>query len=238
MVEIGSYCNILPFGVHQYGVCDLAFSIHSSRVSGGEVMNKIMVEICLLRPMEKWVMAVSLSSNCTLVARFLNSLISSWNPSLGVLCIFVLVWFLEESEYVTVCFYFGVKGIEVLVIVHNEFIEHLLFSFNARIGHPVIPLLQESNSLSSAHFAKNKGNLDLVRDIDSGVDREVCFYGLEPLCGKAVLISPVEVEVPVEDWVDMGFERLTGFTGGVGVWVTIVAGLTEVGTWGKELLGN
>ena len=47
-------------------------------------MDKIMVEICLSRPVEKRVTAVSLSSNCALVARFSNSLIYSWNPSLGV----------------------------------------------------------------------------------------------------------------------------------------------------------
>ena len=56
--------------------------------------------------------------------------------------------------------------------------------------------------------------------------------------GKAVLISPVEVEVMVVGWVDMGFEGLTGVTGGAGVRVTIVAGLTDVGTWSNEVLGN
>ena len=42
--------------------------------------------------------------------------------------------------------------------------------------------------------------------------------------GKAVLISPVEVEVPVVGWIDMGFEGLTGVTGGTGVRVTVVTG--------------
>ena len=56
--------------------------------------------------------------------------------------------------------------------------------------------------------------------------------------GKAVLISPVEVEVPVKGWVDIRFMGLTGFTGGTGIGVTIVAGLTDVRTWGKEVLGN
>ena len=51
--------------------------------------------------------------------------------------------------------------------------------------------------------------------------------------GKAVLISIVEVEILVGGWVDMGFKGLTGFTGGAGVRVTIVAGLTDIGTWGK-----
>ena len=56
--------------------------------------------------------------------------------------------------------------------------------------------------------------------------------------GKAILISPVEVEVLVVGWVDMGFEGLTGVTGGTGVRVTIVTGLTDVGTWGNKVLGN
>ena len=56
--------------------------------------------------------------------------------------------------------------------------------------------------------------------------------------GKAILISPVEVEVPVVGWVDIGFEGLTGVTGDAGVRVTIVAGLTDVGTWGNKVLGN
>ena len=53
---------------------------------------------------------------------------------------------------------------------------------------------------------------------------------------KAVLISVVDMEIPVKDWVDMGFEGLTGFTVGVGVGVTTVAGLIEIGMWGKGLL--
>ena len=53
--------------------------------------------------------------------------------------------------------------------------------------------------------------------------------------GKAILISPVEVEVPVVGWVDMG---VTGVTGGARTGVTRVAGLTDVGTWGNEVLGN
>ena len=56
--------------------------------------------------------------------------------------------------------------------------------------------------------------------------------------GKAVLISSVEVEVPVVGWVDMGFKGLTGVTGGTGVKVTIVAGLTNVGMWSNKMLGN
>ena len=36
----------------------------------------------------------------------------------------------------------------------------------------------------------------------------------------------------------MGFEGLTGVTGGAGVRVTIVAGLTDVGTWGNKVFGN
>ena len=56
--------------------------------------------------------------------------------------------------------------------------------------------------------------------------------------GKGVLISPIEVEVLVVGWVDMGFKGLTGVTGGTGVRVTIVAGLTVVGTWGNKVLGN
>ena len=56
--------------------------------------------------------------------------------------------------------------------------------------------------------------------------------------GKAILISPVEVEVPVVGWVDMGFKGLTGVTGGTGTGVTIVPGLTDIGMWGNEVLGN
>ena len=48
----------------------------------------------------------------------------------------------------------------------------------------------------------------------------------------------MEVGVPVVDWVDMGFEGLTGVAGGTGVKVTIVTGLTDVGTWGNKVLGN
>ena len=44
------------------------------------------------------------------------------------------------------------------------------------------------------------------------------------------------VVVPVEDWVDMGFEGLTGFAEGTGVGMSIVAGLTDIRTWGKGLL--
>ena len=53
--------------------------------------------------------------------------------------------------------------------------------------------------------------------------------------GKAILISPVEVEVLVVGWVDMG---VTGVTGGARTGVIIVAGFTDVGTWGNEVLGN
>lgn len=48
-------------------------------------MDRIMVEICLSRPMKKWMMVVSLSLNLTLLDKFSNSLIYSWNPLLGVL---------------------------------------------------------------------------------------------------------------------------------------------------------
>ena len=53
--------------------------------------------------------------------------------------------------------------------------------------------------------------------------------------GKAVLISPVEVETPVVGWVDMG---VTGVTGGARTGVIIVAGLIDMGMWGNEVLGN
>ena len=95
--------------------------------------------------------------------------------------VFVFAWFLEESGYVTVCFHLGVKGVKVLVVVHPEFLECLFFSFDASIGHFVIPFLQEGNSLSSAHFTKNEGDLDLIRGVNSWIDREVHFHGLEPL---------------------------------------------------------
>ena len=36
-------------------------------------------------------------------------------------------------------------------------------------------------------------------------------------------------------WVDMG---VTGVTGGARAGVIIVAGLTDMGTWGNEVLGN
>ena len=76
------------------------------------------------------------------------------------------------------------------------------------------------------------------------IDGEVCLHALshceasdglaENGASKAVLISIVEV--PVKGWVDIGFEELAGFTGGAGVRVMIVAGLTDIGTWGKGLL--
>ena len=53
--------------------------------------------------------------------------------------------------------------------------------------------------------------------------------------GKAILISPVEVEVLVVGWVDMG---VTGVTGGARTGVIIVAGFTDVGMWGNEVLDN
>ena len=53
--------------------------------------------------------------------------------------------------------------------------------------------------------------------------------------GKAVLISPVEVEVPVVGWVDM---RVTVDTGGARAGVIIVTGLTDVGMWGNKVLGD
>ena len=54
--------------------------------------------------------------------------------------------------------------------------------------------------------------------------------------GRAVLISVVDMVVPIEDWIDMGFEGLTGFAESTGVGMTIVAGLTDVRMWGKGLL--
>ena len=59
---------------------------------------------------------------------------------------------------------------------------------------------------------------------------------VENRAGKAILISPVEVEVSVVGWVDMGFKGLTGVTGVTRTGVTIVAGLTNIGTWGNEYL--
>ena len=58
--------------------------------------------------------------------------------------------------------------------------------------------------------------------------------------GNAVLISPVEVEVPVVGWVDMGVTGGTGagVTGGARAGVTMVAGLIDMGMWGNEVLGN
>ena len=56
--------------------------------------------------------------------------------------------------------------------------------------------------------------------------------------GKTILISSVEVGVPVVGWVDMGFKGLTGVTGGTGTGVTMITGLTDVGMWGNEVLGN
>ena len=51
---------------------------------------------------------------------------------------------------------------------------------------------------------------------------------------RAVLISAVDVVVV--GCVDMGFKGLAGPTGGAGVGVTMVAGLINIGTWGKGLL--
>ena len=55
--------------------------------------------------------------------------------------IFILVQFLKESGYVMASLHLGVKGIEILVVVHNKFLEHLFFSLDAGIGHFVVPFL-------------------------------------------------------------------------------------------------
>ena len=93
----------------------------------------------------------------------------------------IFAQFLKESAYVLASLYFGIKGVEILVIVHNKFIECLVFGLNAGVGHFVVPFLQESNTFSSAHFTKNKGNFEFVGGVDPRVDGEVCFHGLEPL---------------------------------------------------------
>ena len=52
--------------------------------------------------------------------------------------------------------------------------------------------------------------------------------------GKAILISPVEMKVPVIGWIDMGFKGLAGVTGGTGTGITIVTGLIDVGMGGTR----
>ena len=56
--------------------------------------------------------------------------------------VFVFAQFLEESGYVAVHFHFGVKGVKVLVVVHNKFLKSL---FSA---------LMQVLAILSYHFSK------------------------------------------------------------------------------------
>ena len=95
--------------------------------------------------------------------------------------ILVLAWFLKELGYVTASFHFGVKEIQILVVVCHKFLECLFFGFDAGVGHFVIPFLGDSDSFLSAHFAKDEGYLELIRGINSWVDGEVHLHCFEPL---------------------------------------------------------
>ena len=55
--------------------------------------------------------------------------------------VLILAGFLEESGYVPASFHFGVKGIEVLVVVCCEFLGCLFLGFDFGVGHFIIPFL-------------------------------------------------------------------------------------------------
>ena len=94
--------------------------------------------------------------------------------------IFVLSWPLDKSGQVSSSSEFGVEGVEVLIIVFGELTECLFLGFDTGISHLIVPFLRERHSFPSVHFAKDEGDLQLIRVVDLWVDGEICVHGFEP----------------------------------------------------------
>ena len=76
--------------------------------------------------------------------------------------IFVLSGFLDEFGQVTSCLYFGIKGIEVLIIVFDKLCEGFVFGFDCSVSQLVVPLLGEGDPFPSSYFTENKGKLEFI----------------------------------------------------------------------------
>ena len=76
--------------------------------------------------------------------------------------------------------YFGVEGVEVLIVVFNELCKGFVLRFKRGAFQFVIPFFRKSNAFSGPHFAKNEGEFKLVRGVNSWVNQEVSVHGLQP----------------------------------------------------------
>ena len=100
------------------------------------------------------------------VFEFINKLLEPivWSS------IFILPGFLDEFGQVSSSSYFGIKGIEVLIVVLNELREGFVFGFERSVFQFIVPFLGEGYAFPLVHFTKDKGELKFVRGIDGGVD--------------------------------------------------------------------
>ena len=78
------------------------------------------------------------------------------------------------------CPYFGIKGVEVLVVVFNKFCEGFVFRFEHSVFQFVVPLFGEGDPFPGSHFTENEGKLEFIRGIDAWVDQEVGVHGFQP----------------------------------------------------------
>ena len=58
--------------------------------------------------------------------------------------------------------YFGIKGVEVLVVVFNELCKGFVFGLERSVSQFVVPLLGEGNPFSGSHFTENKSKLEFI----------------------------------------------------------------------------
>ena len=84
--------------------------------------------------------------------------------------VFILCRLLDEFGQVSSGSYFGVEGIEVFVIVFDEFCEGFVLGFKRRVFQLIVPFLGEGYAFTRAHLAKDEGEFELVRGINGGVD--------------------------------------------------------------------
>ena len=72
--------------------------------------------------------------------------------------IFILSWSLDKFGQVTPGSEFGVKRVEVLIVVFGKLHEHLFFRFDTGVRHSIVPFLREGYPFPSVHLAKDEGD--------------------------------------------------------------------------------
>ena len=101
--------------------------------------------------------------------------------------VLLLEGLLSECAKLIVSSDLGVEGIKSGLKVCDELVKGLFSVRDGVVGHLVIPGFCVGGSSSSAHLVQGSHDLGGVRGVESGVQDEVGFHGLDPMSGIIVL---------------------------------------------------